>query len=177
LEPITAGRAAVTPGAGVAEILSAGEAATYLDDPGTTRAPPGMAAAAPWHKAGCGDHLDGQERKKWKMVNVAARAASDSYGSRISVRVRIVRFRRRRGGIRPLVRRTFRPQQPQRGIRPRRCVKYLQIALNAAGFREKRLYVYSGNECSVPFIPTASSGPSGRRNNAGEIAGIAARIK
>ena len=50
LEPIAAGRAVVTPGAAVAEILSAGEAATYLDDPCTMEASPGMGAAAPSHK-------------------------------------------------------------------------------------------------------------------------------
>ena len=37
---------------------------TYLNDPYTAGAPPGMPAGAPWHKANCGDHLDGQEENR-----------------------------------------------------------------------------------------------------------------
>ena len=121
LELIAAGRAAVTPGATVAKVVCARQGAASLGYPCTTQAPPGMPSAAPSHKPHCEDHLDGQEGTKSKMVNLSARAASHNYGSRISGRVRIFRSGHRRGGIRPLVRRTFSAQQPQRGIRPLRA--------------------------------------------------------
>ena len=66
LEPVAAGRAAVTPGSTVAKVVGARQGATHLDYPCITQAPPGMPAAAPSHKGNCKDHLDGQERNgRW----------------------------------------------------------------------------------------------------------------
>ena len=66
LEPIVAGRAAVTPGATVTRVVGARQASSYVDYPCTTQAQHGMEAAARWHKGNCEAHLGGQERNgRW----------------------------------------------------------------------------------------------------------------